>query len=462
MKMMETSLSRPDFAGASPALVAALTAHGQAHLLEGLDALAEPARTAYVQRLSEIDWAELQRPAAAPTAAEVGASRVLSWAERTARADELSAAGEAAYRSGAVAVLMVAGGQGTRLGSREPKGCFPIGAISRKSLYQIQAEKVLSLSRRLGTAVPLLIMTSPATDAATRAYFAAHRDFGLSAGQVRLFSQGMVPSLDLDGRALLLQPGRLAENPDGHGGCFTALVKSGELSRLEQQGVRYIVYLQVDNLLSPVDDAVLVGLLQAEGADVVTKVLPKVDPDERVGHLVRVGGHDRIVEYTELTPEQVRQVGADGELIYRWGSPAMHCFAVAFLSGLSRAGFTLPLHRSRKPIRAWVGGREQEVPGWKSERFIFDLLPAAPVSLGLEVARDDEFAPVKNAAGVDSPATAVALASGLYGRWLAALGVAVAEGARIEISPLYAATQAQLRARGSGGRTEVQGDLYVE
>lgn len=452
-----------------------LARHGQSHLLADLAGLDPTTRDGFLARLADIDWEELAHHAEPPAPGQVGASRVVTPAERAQRHDELSAAGEAAYRAGRVAVLMVAGGQGTRLGSSAPKGCFQLAPHSGKSIYQLQAEKVLSLSRRLGRAVPFLIMTSPMTDAETREFIAANGFFGLEREQVRCFSQGTVPSLDQHGRALLSAPGKLLENPDGHGGCFTALVKSGNLARLANEGVQHLVYIQVDNILAPVDDPEMVGLAVTERTEVITKVLEKAHPDEKVGHLVSVTGadgvpRDRIVEYTEVTPEQARSRNAAGELVYRWGSPAMHCWSVDFLARLAARGYRLPLHRSAKPLKAWVDGKTVEVKGWKSERFIFDLLPEATVSVGLAIDRDAEFAPVKNAdatdgkANADSPATAVALASRQYAGWLAAAGVKLAlpPTARIEISPLFAATRAQFLERWDGRVTSLSGDYYLE
>jgi UDP-N-acetylglucosamine/UDP-N-acetylgalactosamine diphosphorylase len=442
------------------ALAETLTRHGQQHLLEHAKTLDPQARAAFCERLAAIDWAELAHPSEPPAASQVARSRVLDRDERNRRSVDLSARGEAALHAGAAAVLMVAGGQGTRLGSSAPKGCFAIAPHSGKSIYQLQAEKVLSLSRRIARDVPFLVMTSPATDTETRQYFAAHGDFGLAAGQARFFSQGTVPSIALDGKALLAGPGRLLENPDGHGGCHTALVASGNLARLAAEGVRQIIYIQVDNILAPVDDPLLVGLAESEDADVVSKVLEKAHPDEKLGHLVKVGGRDRIVEYTELTPEQTRLRYADGEVIYRWGSPAMHCWSVAFLDRLARRGFKLPLHRSKKPLKAWP----QETTGWKNERFMFDLVPEAATSLGLIAERGEEFAPVKNKDGDDSPATAVRLASDLYAGWLRKAGVRVElpAGASIEISPLFAATEAQFLARWDRRVAAVSGDYYLE
>ena len=298
---------------------------------------------------------------------------------------------------------MVAGGQGTRLGWDGPEGDVPLAPHSGKSIYRWQAEKVASVSRRTGRNVPFLVLTSPATDEATRAFFAEHGDFGLAPGQFRPFRQRTVPTLDRAGRALLAAPGVLLENPDGHGGVFPALVESGELARLRDEGVEHLVYVQVDNVLAPVDDPLLVGLARLERADVVTKVLEKAHPDGE-GRPPRPLGRprpDRRVHRTDA--EQARLRGADGELLYRWGSPALHAWSVAFLTRLADSGYRPPLHRSAKPVRAWVDGETRGVDAWKSERFVFDLVAEAERSIGMEIDREAEFAPVKNAEGRRQP-----------------------------------------------------------
>jgi UDP-N-acetylglucosamine/UDP-N-acetylgalactosamine diphosphorylase len=443
---------------------ATLARYGQEHLLDGLDDLPPGTRERFRARLAEVDWGELAHPAEPPPLGDVEPPEVVTLAEQEARSAELREAGEDAYRDGRVAVLMVAGGQGTRLGWPGPKGTFPLGPHSGKTIYALQAEKVLALSRRIGRDVPLLVLTSPATDEETREHFRAHGDFGLAPGQVRPFVQGTVPSVDRDGRALLAEPGVLLENPDGHGGVFEALVHGGELEQLRQERVEHLVYIQVDNVLAPVDDPRLVGLAALEGTDVVTKVLEKASPDEKVGHLVHAGGRDRIVEYTELTPEDTRATTAAGELVYRWGSPALHVWSVDFLARLADRGYKPPLHRSAKPLRAWVDGEVRDVEGWKHERFVFDLLPEAESSLGIEVDREAEFAPVKNAEGPDSPATAVELAHRQFVSWLEEAGVEVAlgPGERIEISPLLGATHEQFLTGWDGRVERLDRGLYLE
>lgn len=441
-----------------------LTRHGQEHLLAGIEALEPGTRDAFVTRLAAVPWEELEHdPPPPPAADDVEAPSVVTLADRARLGSEPEAAGEAAYAAGQVAVLMVAGGEGTRLGFAGPKGSYPLAPHSGKTIYQLQAEKVVSLSRRVGRSIPLLVMTSPATDAETREFFTRHGFFGLAEGQARFFAQGTVPSVDRDGRALLAGPGELLENPDGHGGSLEALAASANLAWLQAEGVTHLVYFQVDNVLARLDDSLLVGLGALERADVVTKVLEKADAHEKVGHLVRRLGRDVVVEYTELTPEQARARRADGTLVYRWGSPALHLWSVAFLARLAERGFRPPLHRSSKPLRAWIDGAVRDVEGLKHERFVFDLLPEAERSLALEIERVAEFAPVKNATGPDSPDSAVELAHRQYVAWLSAAGVRVAvpEGDRIEISPLLAATREQFLAAWDGRVRELTAGCYL-
>jgi UDP-N-acetylglucosamine/UDP-N-acetylgalactosamine diphosphorylase len=438
-----------------PELRERLIERGQGHLLDHLDGLEAAARGPLLTRLAAVDWQELASPPEPPPAGELAPVPVVTLAEQQAAEAELVAAGEAAYAAGRVAVLMVAGGQGTRLGFPGPKGCFPLAPHSHKTLYQLQAEKLADLARQVGRTIPLLVMTSGATDAETRAFFAAHDGFG--AADIRFFRQSTVPSVDRDGRALLAAPGELLESPDGHGGVLEALAASGNLARLVADGVDRIVYLHVDNPLAVVDDPILVGLAETRGADVVTKAMAKTGPEEKVGSLVRSGGRDRVVEYTELTAEQMRLPAL------RWGSPGLHCWSTAFLARLVAAGYRLPLHRSAKPLRAWHEGAERQLDGWKHERFVFDLLPAAERSVVMEIDRDAEFAPVKNATGPDSVETAVALAHRQYVRWLEAAGVRVElpPDALVEISPLFAPTRRRFLERWDGRFAELRRGCYL-
>jgi UDP-N-acetylglucosamine/UDP-N-acetylgalactosamine diphosphorylase len=205
--------------------------------------------------------------------------------------------GEELIAGGVVAALVVAGGQGTRLGFDAPKGSFPLGPVSERSLFELQAQKIRGLCRHYGRPLPWYVMTSPATDAATRTFFSSHDWFGLAERDVFFFCQGTVPALDFEGRLILESRDRIAESPDGHGGSLTALEGSGALDDLEERGVTTLSYYQVDNPLVRIADPVYLGFHAAAGAEMSCKVVSKRDPMEKMGVVARSGGQLGIVEY---------------------------------------------------------------------------------------------------------------------------------------------------------------------
>ena len=241
--------------------------------------------------------------------------------------------GEDALRRGEVAVLVVAGGQGSRLGFDHPKGMFPIGPVTNKSLFQIHAEKVLALTRRYGRPLPFLVMTSDGTHDETITFFEKHAFFGLPGDEVFFFRQGTMPALDMaTGKLLLEAPGRLCTSPNGHGGTLTALAESGLLDRLRSRGVRHIFYFQVDNPLVKVADPLYLGHHIEMYAEVSSKIVPKESPTDKLGNLVLIDGRCSMIEYSDLPEEMARQTDAEDRLRIWAGSPAIHIFSVAFLT----------------------------------------------------------------------------------------------------------------------------------
>jgi len=348
-------------------------------------------------------------------------------------------AGEALLGAGRVAALVVAGGQGSRLGFDGPKGAFPIGPVSDRSLFEIQAQKIRNVRHHTGQALPWCVMTSPATDAATRDFFQRSAFFGLPEQDVLFFRQGVVPSMDFDGRLILEAPGRIFENPDGHGGCLTALLGSGVLDELERRGVDTIFYYQVDNPLVRICDPVYLGFHDAAKAEISCKVVRKIDPEEKVGIVVRADGRVGVVEYTELDHAARHQRDADGQLVYWAGNIAIHVFRTAFVRRVAaNAEELLPFHASDKKIPHIDAAGRPVAParpnGRKLERFVFDALGAAQRVCVVEAERIAEFSPVKNATGADSPETARRDLNASYRNWLAANGIPLPDpAARIEI-----------------------------
>jgi UDP-N-acetylglucosamine/UDP-N-acetylgalactosamine diphosphorylase len=438
-----------------------LREYGQEHVFAWWDQLEETQRAELLAQVSALDLDQLrqlyenrEQAFALPPLDRIAPVPVIGPDAATPKVRRL---GEEALRRGEVALLVVAGGQGSRLGFEHPKGMFPIGPVSGKSLFQIHAEKVLALSRRYGKNLPFLVMTSDATDAETRSFFADQGYFGLSPDEVFFFCQGTMPALDLDtGKLLLEAPGRLFTSPNGHGGTLTALAGSGLLERLRQRGIRQIFYFQVDNPLVKVADPVFLGHHLRASAEASSKIIPKEGPTDKLGNFVQIDGRCTIIEYSDLPEDLAQQTDAHGRLRLRAGSPAIHLFSVEFLERMTAGRGRMPFHVARKKVPHLDGSGQQVEPqrenALKFEMFIFDVLPLAERWTVVETSRREEFEPLKNATGPDSPESVRLALSRLAGDWLAHAGVVVPRYANgdplfaLEISPLFALDAEELAA----------------
>jgi UDP-N-acetylglucosamine/UDP-N-acetylgalactosamine diphosphorylase len=350
-------------------------------------------------------------------------------------------AGEEHIRAGRVAAFVVAGGQGSRLGFEGPKGRYPVGPVSGKTLFQIHAEKILKYSSKYGTTIPWLVMTSQANHRETVQFLEEYDCFGLGRDNVMVFPQNMIPSLDKEGRLLLETRCSLFKNPDGHGGSLTALYTSGALDFLQRRGIETISYFQVDNPLVRIIDPPFIGCHVKERAAISSKAVRKAYPDEKVGVFVRFHhGRIGVMEYSDL-PEEKRNLRDEaGVLQFSMGNIAIHLFNRDFIGEITSGGdIALPYHVARKKIRAYARGGMSEIEGFKFEKFVFDALPLTDRNIVFETLREEEFAPVKNRSGVDSVETARRLMSDLYRKWLRGRRIAIPENVEvIEISPLLA------------------------
>lgn len=444
--------------GASPRaaperdLIARFESAGQGHVFRFLPQLSDPEARALFEQAERIDLAALRGLAAgADTTVALGRVEppgdefVSLDAARRQRADA-ERRGLEDLAAGRVAVVIAAGGQGTRLGSSAPKGMWPVGPASGKSLFQWLAEKVLHWSRRAKRPIPLGVMVSEATQRATEDFLRWHGHFGLDATWVRTACQASLPPLDARGRLLLASRSRIAMAPNGHGGLFAALAGAGLLDLWRDHGVRTLSYVQVDNpLIQPVDPLFL-GLHALRGSSLSSKSVAKTDPAERVGVFARVAGRATIVEYSELTPEQAAARAADGKLAFGQGSIAAHCIDLEFARRI--AGEGLPLHRAAKKV-PFVGDDgalvEPASPNaTKFESFLFDAIPRATASLVLETSRAAEFAPIKQSHGADSPDTARAALIAQFRGWHERAGLPVGEGA-LEVDPSKAPDEVAFR-----------------
>ena len=374
--------------------------------------------------------------------------------------------GVEALKAGRIGCLLVAGGQGSRLGFDHPKGMFSIGPVSGASLFQILLEKIVATRDRYGAAVPLFLMTSPATHDETVAYLRDQRNFGLADDDVHIFCQGTLPAIDAQTHKLLMaEPGHLALSPDGHGGMLEALKRSGGLETLRRRGVEHLFYFQVDNPLAQVCDPETIGAHLMARSEYTLQVVNKRDPGERVGVVVSIDGQMRVVEYSDLPAEAAAERAADGGLKLWAGSIAVHMFAVDFLQRMAADPQSLPLHRALKKV-SYLDEQGRTVQprqpnAIKLERFIFDLLPHAARGLVVEVDPATAFAPVKNASGekIETPEYVQDYLMAQARCWLTSTGAEVAAGVRVEISPRFALDAAELATKISPG-TKIMRDTY--
>ena len=363
---------------------------------------------------------------------------------------EAIATGEAELKAGRVAALLVAGGQGSRLGFEGPKGCYPIGPITNAPLFYFHARKILARGNRYGRPIPFYVMTSEANNAATVECFEKNNYFGLDPKDVFFFTQGMWPGMTADGKIILDQPGHVFMSPDGHGGLLAALKKSGALKDMKTRGIKSVFFFQVDNPLVEIADPAFVGYHVNMKSEYSLKLCAKRDAFEKVGMPMKFGRQYRMVEYTEMTKEQCTRKTKDGKLYFLYGSPAIHVFDRAFLE--REAGRPMPLHLAFKkiPVVDDKGAvvKPSEPNGYKFEKFIFDILPNAKTAAFLAFDQKDEFSPVKNAEGGDSPATCKADMQEKWAKALADAGVLVRKDVPIEIDPAYALDAAGIKEIG--------------
>ena len=471
---------------ADPSLVARLTEAGQGHLLRWWDDLDDVSKARLGGEVGAIDFAELdvlfrqlvqEEAALSPDrVAPVEVDRLpRTDGERVARR-HVAAVGEAALAAGEVAVIIVAGGSGTRLGFEGPKGTYPIAPVSAASLFQIHAEKIIALSKRHGRAIPLYVMTSPENNDVTARFFAENNNFGLP--HVRFFVQGSMPAVGREsGQVLLAEKDRVALSPDGHGGTLYALAAKGPdgepscLDEMRGMGVRTLFYFQVDNPMVKIADPAFLGLHRQNDAEMSFKVIEKVAPAEKLGVVVRVDGKAQVIEYSDLPTELAELREPDGSLQLWAGSIAVHVIERSFVERLVEGDVKLPFHRAIKKV-THVGDDGAIVkPGApnaiKFERFIFDALPLASRFALVETDRAVEFEPLKNATGPDSPATVRQRMSDQFADWLEAAGARVERRPDgtvpfgIEISPLYAMDAAELKAKLTPGLV-VEGPLFLK
>jgi UDP-N-acetylglucosamine/UDP-N-acetylgalactosamine diphosphorylase len=444
----------------------ALRAAGQEHLIDALGRLDGAERAALEAQIDAIDLPQLSRLVEELVHGEPhAAAGALSLPDvvplpRTAAGHDAETAAAAigvdTLLAGKLAAVLVAGGQGTRLGFDGPKGAYPF-TPSGTILFAHHAATIAAIRATYGCAFPWYVMTSPQNNAATREVFDAHDWFGLPRSTVTLFVQGTMPAVDREsGRILLEAPNRLALSPDGHGGIFRALAQTGLIEDMRGHGVETFLTFQVDNPMLRLARPAFIGYHVRHGSQMSNVVVRKANPDESVGIVAKRNGRTVVVEYSDLPDEVAHARDASGELRFWAGSIAAHAVDLDLAETVLAQG-GLPFHRAIKAVphldASGMLVTPREPNAVKFESFIFDALPLARASVSVESPREVEFSPIKNAAGEDSPETARRDLNRLYAGWLDDAGIPVPrDGAGepvvdIEIDPRYARTAAELAER---------------
>ena len=358
-----------------------------------------------IDQLNNMDWSyldlihdkEQKRGEFAPLGA-------MELPEIEAKKAEFKALGLEAIKQCKVGAILLAGGQGTRLGFDKAKGMYNIGVTKDLYIFEQLIRNLQKVTDEAGAYVPLYVMTSDKNDADTRAFFAEHDYFGYNKDYVKFFVQEMVPAVDFDGNVLVEAEDSLAMSPNGNGGWFTSLLKAGLGEDMKEKGVEWLNVFAVDNVLQQIADPVFVGATLQSGCVSGAKVVRKCDPYERVGALCLEDGKPSIVEYYELTPEMAEATNEAGTLLYGFGVILNYLFRVDKLNAIAEKN--MPVHVVEKKVpyidENGVAVKPETPNAYKFETLVVDMVYMMDDCLSFEVDREKEFAPIKNPSGVDS------------------------------------------------------------
>ena len=359
------------------------------------------------KRLEEIDFSVLEHIERKETVNERGVFAPLDAVEVSeieARGAEFKELGLKAIREGKVGAVLLAGGQGTRLGLDRPKGTLNIGVAKELYLFEQLLRNLMDVTDEAGVYVPLYIMTSNINNADTTAFFEEHDYFGYPKDYVKFFVQEMVPSCDYEGRIYMESQTEVAMSPNGNGGWFSSMVNAGLLSDIKERGIEWINVFAVDNCLQRIADPMFVGATIAYGCESGAKVVRKAAPDERVGVLCTEDGKPSIAEYYEMTEEMATARKENGDLKYGFGVILNYLFSEKKLEQIADA--RMPIHVVEKKIPYMdVDGtfvKPEQPNGYKFETLVLDMVHMMDDCIPYEVVREREFAPIKNLHGVDS------------------------------------------------------------
>lgn len=387
-----------------------LERHGQLHVLKYYDGLPEEKKAALLGQIESLDFSILQycKENTTNQKGEIAPLAAMQLPEIEKKKEKYTKIGIEEIRQGKVAAVLLAGGMGTRLGSDHPKGMYDIGLTRPVYIFQRIIENMLDVVRQAEGWVRLFVMTSDKNHDMTVEFFEEKKYFGYNSDYVSFFIQDVVPASDYEGKAYMEEPWKISTSPNGNGGWFSSMNKCGLLDVIKNDGIEWINVFAVDNVLQRIADPCFVGAVIDNGCVAGAKVVKKNSPDERVGALCLEDGRPSIVEYYELTDEMKAAKDADGNPAYDFGVILNYIFRTKELEMIMDR--QLPLHVVEKQI-PYMNEKgehvEPETPnGYKYETLVLDMIHQVDNCLAYEVDRDKEFAPIKNATGIDSVVTA--------------------------------------------------------
>lgn len=380
-----------------------LKSAGQVKLALHFSSLDRAEKDELMGEIEDIDWMALKEAWTQSSVEDYSIASIepIDYTLREELDPSYEREGRALLEKNAAALLIMAGGMGSRLGFDGPKGAY---ILSRgKSLFQIHVEELLSVSQGIELKPRLMIMTSDLNDAYTRAFFETNDYFGYPKDRISFFRQGNLPALDEGGEVLLSSRTSLSLLPDGNGGVFRALKEQGLLKLLLSEGVEYLQFSGVDNVLLKTLDPVFLGFIARSGAKIASKSIARKNESEKVGIILKKNSKPAIVEYTEIPETLLRQRDNDGAFLYNDANFASHFFELNALSQVLES--RMPYHKAFKKIAYFDGidlVKPEENNAYKLEHFIFDIFSNFDKMAVLRVAREGEFSPLKNASGEDS------------------------------------------------------------
>jgi len=385
-----------------------LTMLHQEHIAAHMKKLPEKEQLLMVRQIDHLDFSVLSAGEFQEDRGKFEPLYATTLDEIKSECDRFTKIGLKAIKEGKVGAVLLAGGQGSRLGFEHPKGMFNIGVDRELYIFECLINNLLEVTKKAGAFIPLFIMTSADNNRETREFFEKHKYFGYSSENVWFFVQEQLPTVDTNGKLMLSESGKILTAPNGNGGWYASMAKTGMLKVVQEAKIEWLNVFAVDNVLQKIADPCFIGAVIDSGKVSGAKVVAKADPEEKVGVLCLEDGKPSIVEYYEMTDEMLHSREADGSLSYNYGVILNYLFRVDKLN--KTLSVRLPLHRAFKKIKYMNENGEivtpEEPNAYKFETLVLDMVRLQDNCLAYEVDRSREFAPVKNKTGVDSVDTA--------------------------------------------------------